>query len=590
MRLLAQNLFGAMVLSIALASNAVAAEATISADIDKTRGSLDDQFVYTLTITGSPKSEPKLPPIDGLEIQPAGTSTSVQIINGSMSKSQEHRFVISPLRAGNFTIPAISVQFDGGEQSTLPIQLVVNSTGGEANSASPKKNEIGWLEREFSTTTPFVGQVVMVTTRFFTRARVMQYGLNPQVPTSVKRIPIEGEKSYDRVIDGVRYQVVEVSEALIPLAPGKIEFSPSEFQAKIRVPNTGGRGRGGSPLDNFFDDPFFGGGRAQVKSFKSPPQAITVEALPIANRPAIFQGWVGDFTLKATLSSNAVKVGETLTLSVSVEGNGTLEGAADYVVSTINGAKIYPDKAEKNQSIDRENGIYSRATFKFAIVPTQAGTVVIPPVEIAVFNPSLKQYQILKQEFEPVAVNSEGVGSAANEVANAKTQSDVQQLADDLLPWKSIAEIRPYRPQPIDWRICLVMVLGSALVTGASAGWRWRYRYLKRNDPAARRQRALKDFTQQLASVTESSADGHALLLKSAVRYFQAKFGVQSAGMTTDEILALLAQRSIGAADMAEIKGILRVLEAATYGSVGNDFAKVRKQLLDWIGRMDSQC
>jgi hypothetical protein len=590
MRLLAQRLFGAILLTIALAANASAAESTISADIDKTRGSMDDQFVYTLTITGSPKSEPQMPAIDGLDIQAAGTSTSVQIINGSMSKSQEYRFVISPVRAGNFTIPAITVRFDGGEQSTLPIQLVVNASGGEPSHDSAKKNEIGWLEREFSTKAPYVGQVVMVTTRFYTRARVMQYGQNPQTPASVKRIPIEGEKTFDRVIDGVRYQVVEVNEALIPLAPGKLEFAPSEFQAKIRLPNTGGRGRNGSPLDNFFDDPFFGGGRAQVKSFKSKAETLNVEALPAANRPAGFQGWVGEYGLKAQLSSNALKVGDTLTLSVSVEGNGSLEGAADYVLPKLEDAKIYPDKPEKNQSIDREAGIYSRATYKFAIVPTKAGKMNIPAVEIAIFNPVLKQYQILKQDFEPVDVTGEAAQVAVGEASRSNAQADVQQLADDLLPWKAISKITPYSPQPTDWRICLAMVLSSALLTGGAAGWKLRYRQQRRNDPASRRQRALKEFTQRIASLTEQSPDGPAHLLKTAVRYFQAKFGSETASMTTDEIVANLKQRSIGGAELTEIKGVLSALEAATYGSMGNNFTQVRKQLLDWIERMDSQC
>ena len=76
---------GAAVFGVAQSAHAGSA----SAILDKTQGSVHDQFVVTLTITGKLKSNVEPPAIDGCgencEVAQAGVSHNMQWVNGEFS-------------------------------------------------------------------------------------------------------------------------------------------------------------------------------------------------------------------------------------------------------------------------------------------------------------------------------------------------------------------------------------------------------------------------------------------------------------------------------------------------------------------------
>ena len=62
-----------------------------------------------MTVSGRNADAPQIPAVNGLEIQPIGQSSQIQIINGAMSANVNYTYVVMPTRPGNFTIPAIKI-------------------------------------------------------------------------------------------------------------------------------------------------------------------------------------------------------------------------------------------------------------------------------------------------------------------------------------------------------------------------------------------------------------------------------------------------------------------------------------------------
>jgi hypothetical protein len=114
--------------AIALVAPAWAANA-ISATLDPTRVVLGDSAQLTVTLSGQQTLQPRLPEVDGLDITPAGQSTTMQVINGAVSANASYQFNVTPQRTGSFTIPAIAA----GGTKTQPIGLRVDpGSGGRA--------------------------------------------------------------------------------------------------------------------------------------------------------------------------------------------------------------------------------------------------------------------------------------------------------------------------------------------------------------------------------------------------------------------------------------------------------------------------
>ena len=67
----------------------------------------------------------------------------------------------------------------------------------------------------------------------------------------------------------------------------------------------------------FFNDPFFGFSETVPKVFSTDPITVMVQPLPAQGRPAGFNNLVGRFSLDSDVSTKKLKVGESLTLTLT---------------------------------------------------------------------------------------------------------------------------------------------------------------------------------------------------------------------------------------------------------------------------------
>ena len=99
------------------------------------------------------------------------------------------------------------------------------------------------------------------------------------------------------------------------------------------------------------------------------PAQVLVKAVPTEQRPATYTGAVGVFGFKASLSTPTCKVGEPVSLTLTLQGQGLLDVAAAPDLESMgalrNSFRVYPPT---------ESTVGDERVFSYAVRPTQVMT------------------------------------------------------------------------------------------------------------------------------------------------------------------------------------------------------------------------
>jgi len=290
-----------------------------------------EQFQYV--VEGSERGNVRLPSMEDFQLLGgpySSYSSHSQWTNGKMTQKTlvSYTYVFRAVTEGTFTIPAATVKVGRKEYSTNEVEVVVNSDAAGAaqdgsGSVTPRDSEDGafvdsaeedpvFLRVIPSKTEVYVGEQFVSGLKVYTR-------VNTRPGSSARDLPYEGfyKKNLDpdanaqqQEIAGQAYvtQVIQ-RHILIPQKSGYLEIAPyeSEWMVQQRVQRQGGR----NPIDNFFDDPFFNNYQDVPVTLPTLPVTIHVKPLP-SGAPVGFTGAVGEFQMKATLSSTEIEVNEAL--------------------------------------------------------------------------------------------------------------------------------------------------------------------------------------------------------------------------------------------------------------------------------------
>ncbi len=370
---------------------------SFTAEVDRTEIEKGETLQLSLTLSGKAESEPSLDSLSDFDILSQGQSSNIQITNGSMTHEISYNYLLQPKRDGNLTIPSFSLTIDGEKISTLPISIKI---GKSSNNKNENQDDIVKLERTFSQSEAFVGEPIITKLKIYHRIKISDPQLVDRTPSDFRRIKGEKEKQYDEILDGKKYHVLEIKEALIPLKPGRINFPGHELHATIAIPRT--NNRGGIPqhpsgrnlnqlFDQFFDSPFFGASSLVEKSFFSSDQELNIYALPKDQQPKNFNGLVGDYQLYIASSNIEANTGDTITLTITLEGKGDLEGYKLPSLGLDSNFRIYEDKPEYTNKIEDDH-LQSKAIYKLALVPKKPGEISLSNWTLDEFHPKEKKY------------------------------------------------------------------------------------------------------------------------------------------------------------------------------------------------------
>src|SRR5579862_7031257 len=155
----------------------------------------------TLSMTfqdGSPDGQPSLPPISGLAYGSTGQATQAVFDGSGFSQTTTFTVEVRPTRAGNFTIPALTITINGARLTSRPLKLsVVASTAPQAVTG----DEPAFVRLIPATNTIYLGQTIPVEVQCYCNGSAVNLQL-PQLNADdfiVSAIPRDPQRTNVRV-------------------------------------------------------------------------------------------------------------------------------------------------------------------------------------------------------------------------------------------------------------------------------------------------------------------------------------------------------------------------------------------------------
>lgn len=351
--------------------------AQIQVTVDRNPVNLNDSFQVIFTAKEDPDDDPDFSPLEqDFSILHQNQASSSSWVNGQTSKTIQWTLNVMAKSAGNLEIPAI--HFGDDVTSPVPVQVLQDSKQGGATS-----NEELFLKVEATPTDAYIQAQIIYTLRVYTRVDIARAQLSePELADAVIE-KLGDDSNYNTQVNGVSYSVTERKYAVFPQKSGKLTIKPLVLTAEVLT------------ISRSIYNSFFNSQMAKAKRVES--QAVTLDVKPApatasgqhwlpAEQLELKQEWSGDIT--------QMKVGEPLTRTLSIQAKGVTVGQLPELnASKIDGSvKTYPDQPVLKEN-KTSNGLTAFKEEKIALIPSQAGQITLPAINIPWFNTQSQQME-----------------------------------------------------------------------------------------------------------------------------------------------------------------------------------------------------
>lgn len=490
-----------------------AQEVTVSAAVEPAAVSLGESVEFSISIQGA--QEPDQPPaisVEGAQVQYVGPSKQASLINFQLSVSMAHRYLLTPSRVGELTIPAVALEIRGKRYETQPVTLKVTAAPQEDGRQPSVPGP--FVECEIPRRPVYVGESFPVQVRLLVPSETpWRIERLPQFETDAfTKAPFQQPQQQQQVRDGRSFDALLFPTALTAIKSGEVPLGPIQFKIQQAVPQKkqpNARGPFGGIFNGF---PFVNQQATfQEKTVVLPEHRMAVSELPEMGKPASFRGAIGQFQFHAAFNQNRVKVGEPLVATLTIEGQGNFDRIEPPPILAPEGWRIYPPEIHFTKA--DEFGLRGTKTFRIAVVPQNAQSQ-MPEFEFASFNPDAASYQIQKSQSAPLSVEGsldkaqlEAIESAS--LPSKKRERPLEKAAAaqpggiPLLEVNkpSVAASPVWANRPLFWSVQGVLL--AALF--AAALWKWNVRRVLALGPAPHLRQEASKIEQGLALQTSRS-------------------------------------------------------------------------------------
>ncbi|URD71809.1 BatD family protein [Leptospira borgpetersenii] len=356
----------------------------------------------------------------------AGSEENTTIINFQVFRKRLLKFRIKASRQGVFTLPPVSIEVNGKKFVSDPLQIQVLERSKTVRRGGSFFDRFFRFEEEdlsenadlkviFQTSKKeaWIGEpIIGYFTLYYRDVRKPYFDRNPadsiQFPYFRSEV-LSGVavKVPDQVLyEGNIYDIAVYNKeiySLIPLRAGEFHLGKTTFSLE-------------GQLQSYFD----------MKTVTTTPSRIRVKELP--KFEGNFSGGVGEFKARVKIENdlNTIKTGDTLYLSVVIEGEGNLSSVTEPLAAC---------KEEKNCSSEFTlydtskswkftelktggYGFYSVARFEYGIPMETVGVWRQEPMDFVYFNPDSGSYKTISLQIPSV-----NVAQAKKEFKGAESSS-----------------------------------------------------------------------------------------------------------------------------------------------------------------------
>ncbi len=552
------------------------AQVHLSAQTDKTDLALDDELTLTVQVSGVSGNivMPQLPSLPAFNVYSREMAQST--VNGHTTLS--FRYLMIPRFVGRTTIGPVTFSYGGKTYQTDPIDIRIYKSATVAASQSKSSNrpatrqttaaaadisQLPPLEKELSTRAyahenepyfmisaisnkkPYPGQPFTLGVRFYYAPAFYEAAYhNPQVSNLFME---EGPSVQGRQnINGTMYNYEEKRYELSGVSAGKASIGAAMVDYRTAS-------AGNSLFDRFF------GGAVVSKPVTVASKPITLNILPLpAGKPASFYGAVGtDYTLTTRLDKPRTEAGEAVTLTVTVQGPGSLKTTSDLKFPEIPGLTSYPAAPETGFVSNNSSRGYK--TFKTVLVPASSGQYMIEGINWSYLDPNTSTYKTLSAR--PLTLEVFPATHAAKQLdfgTSSPVGNGIQTIRQDIEYVKGTYDTDLSLLQRIaawKWMHALVFTWLAVCLFMACIG----------------KKTAAKKHAYQYAKTQLKQARTYEHISDALADYLRLKWNISAASLPLKGMITALAQHGVPPETQQTFATLWTELESARFAPLSKD-------------------
>lgn len=540
-----------------IGSFAIAADVTFNASVDKNSVAMDDTIQYTLSVSGNSVGNapnPTLPKFENLNVVGTSQASSFSFINGQTSVAKSFIYTLRPEKTGQAHIGQASININGQNYNTEPIDIKVTKAEGKSSQPGPQAGGRSrfpgvWddfddffkspfpsrfpqpqavkdpvkVDLKASQNTVYVNQQILLTFTLYRRVNLLQnpqYG--PPDTTGFWAVNLPTDKNTREVtLSGIKYLAQDFKTALFPTTAGNFTIGPATLIVQT----------------DRFNSP---------QEIKTDPLKIKVLPLPNEGKPANFSGAVGDYRLDVTLKQNEIERGQPIQITAKVSGRGNIQTISEPINS-------FPKEFKKLSSTGKEdlvkdqNGVSGSKSFEIVLIPLKEGRITLSPFEFSFFDPAKREYRTLKSRELSVNILPSKTPLPQEYEKSLTEDNTKKQPTPITVDWRKIgATVLNVATSIYFWLpLTLVIVLVTIFVLYR------KYQEKLGSDPVRLRQkRALKVAQKRLKKSFHLLKKNELKeflgeIFNSTAKYLGDKYGFPAAGITTDGLKEILSNKGL---------------------------------------------
>jgi len=583
---------------------------------------------YQVILNHVPSPQPpRLDGFDDFQVQALGEnsldSRQISIINGRMTEvvrqGRAYRYAMTPKRSGSLSIPGPVAEIDGRTYTGPALTLVV---------VPPADQDLAVLE--ITSDREHVYPMQPFTIRCTIAVKALPEPVADRNPVTVlRRLPalsmpwatdeslpagVKPDRTWQDWIERLRssrggFSINNIgSRSVISLFDdGPLGFLPEprrttrkdrtgrdaaywefDFVRRFTACELGELSFGPVTLKGAFVAAVDADARAETEDVfaVAKPRIVIVRDAPAEGRPDSYIQAIGQFTLAASLVPSEAKVGDPLTLTLKLRGEGTLDAAQAPDVAG------HPEVAERFRVYEATEETRGDARwFTYSLRPLQPGQTAFPAIPVSYFDVDQERYVSLQTSPIPLSIaEAERIREGEIAVAPGTRSGQAIEVRQDgiLANIDDLASLRNQSVRPAGW-LAYVSLLGVAYV-GIALASRPLSRYFGDAELQRRRAAPGRARLRLRAACAEIQAgcqrDG-AEQLGAAVTGLVADMAGQSeAGMTSREVERQLAAWDVADELRQQVARLLEICDGARYGGSSGQVQELSESAPPLVDRL----
>lgn len=611
-------------------------EPEIQVQVDRNKVFEGESLTYAILLNLVDKpTRPDLSHLTDFAVEPAGekelNSQSITIINGLrtevVQKGTQYLYKLTPKSSGDLIIPAPTVTVGGKSLEGKPVQIQVRSI---------EKQDLVKLEMSVDRPTVYMAQEFTLKLKVFVKA--LPDPNSDQDPLSIQRDPplltiswlnedqlpdtLKAKQSLNEVlqklvsqrgngfgINGYRDNSIfsmldQTSLAFHPrpkivkskdAAENEVTYWTYEFLRTFSATKPGEyqfipvtlKGTFGKTINR---------GRLLGEDVFAKSNAVEIQVLdaPLDGRPDSYIGAIGAFTVVSELSPTTARVGDPLTLAITLKGKGLLSDAQppklDSVAEINAGFKVYEGTSETDDRGKR---------FTYSLRPLSSSVKQLPEIPVSYFDVQQEKYVTLKTppiEISVAEAERLNASSLLSSAPGVSANSNLMQMTGGMVGnYTDLASLSDDRYSPSFFVVVWVAMFGLTLFVHAWIGLakkRGANPLANRRRTALTRAKALLNDAEKLR--TESSAAQNLVhtidLLRRALVGLVADYAnVSAEGLSIGDVDSKLFQFGASEELRSQVRGFLDSCDAARFGAGSKDVTSLSNQAESLVTRINQE-